>query len=138
MYHHDFAENDASLDVVLTSVLDSDVEAVAAGHHGTLRECIMTQTPDIELLRILKDWANLQRTGVSRSMPTATAGAIYHLTVAAALVHGNERITQAQRETLSTGMRWVAEQSWMEDEMRDLILTAAGRIEAEGNEADGA
>ncbi len=87
---------------------------------GTLRELIWDPAPPVELLRRVKDWANVGRLGQDALLPTALANGIYFLILAAALEHAGARITGLPDSELRAGFEWLDEQTWLESDFHPL------------------
>lgn len=86
--------------------------------------------PVIELLELVKDFAKSNLDHPESGLPSEIAATLYYTSIAAALVRLNARISKLSDADLRHGLRWTLEQSWLDDQTRELLAQAVGKITA--------
>lgn len=101
----------------------------------SFRDLFQAPAPARELLALVKDFAkaNLEQPG--RGLPKEIATGLYYLSIAAALVRLDVRITQLADADLARGLTWALGQPWLDEESRALL--AAARTRAASSAAKG-
>ena len=125
------ADDQIPLGDYLLAVLDSDISefpGLRTEATGTLRSCLMADQPQVDVLRSIKDWANLLRATRDKTLPGDLANGIYYLVIAVGLVRCDAIITGLGKEALRSGFVWLGEQHWLPDEMRPLIKGARAKL----------
>ena len=124
--------DEMQLDACFTDVLDTMLQHLPGLEYegpGTLRELIQDPAPPIELLRRVKDWANVCRLGQDAMFPAPLANGIYLLVLALATVQSGTRMTGQRDSELKAGYDWLLQQSWFESEFRPLVQRAMDSME---------
>jgi hypothetical protein len=94
----------------------------------SFNELLHHPNPPLELLRMVKDFAKLNRDRSESLLPGEVATVLYYLTIAAALVRLDERITTLSDHELKCGFIWAIEQKWIDDPARELLGLAEGKL----------
>lgn len=79
--------------------------------------------PPLQLLQLLKEYAKATR--ADGSLPAEVATVLYHLSVALALSHCGQRITDAPDAKLRAGIDWCLAQSWLDEGTRATLIQSA-------------
>jgi hypothetical protein len=85
-------------------------------------------SPAKELLELVKDFAKTNLDHPESGLPTEIASVLYYTTIAAALVHLNERISKLSGADLQNGLRWAQEQTWLDEKTRGLLAEASNKL----------
>lgn len=85
-------------------------------------------TPPIELLALVKDFAKANMNHSESVLPHEIATAIYYVSIAAAAVRLDERISVLPDAELLRGYAWVCTQDWIDPDSKALLLGAAERL----------
>jgi hypothetical protein len=85
-------------------------------------------SPAKELLETVKEFAKAHMDHPESGLPAAIATALYYTSIAAALVHLNERISKLSDTDLQNGLRWAQQQSWLDENTKDLLAKASDKI----------
>ena len=102
----------------------SRVPGCPVSGNTTIGQLLRSRTPDVEALRKLKGWLNIQRFSPARDMPAPLANGLYLVVLAVALTRCGERITGLADPQLRAGLEWLANQSWLDSELKSLVLSA--------------
>jgi hypothetical protein len=94
----------------------------------TFSELFAIAHPPIALLRLAKDYAKQADAQADDSLPPEVASALYTLSIAAALVRLNERITAMNDDDLRRGFDWVFNRWWIDAPSRDLAKQALAKL----------
>jgi len=97
-------------------------------------DLIHHSAPPLELLELVKNFAKANRDHPESGLPGGIASALYYTSIAAALVHLEVRISQLPDADLRQGLRWTAEQAWLDEKTKDLLAQALKKL-SEGKEA---
>lgn len=100
------------------------------GPAQTFAGVLFDTEPDVVLLVQIKEFAKTQRATPQALIPRNVATVIYLLSIAAALVHGGERITSLQDPPLREAFEWALRLSWIDDNCSALLSKAALRLHA--------
>jgi hypothetical protein len=84
--------------------------------------------PPLELLELTKDFAKANMDHAQSSLPNEVAAALYYTSIAAALVRLDARITRLPKADLRRGLLWTREQSWLDEDTKQLLLQAAAKV----------
>jgi hypothetical protein len=91
--------------------------------------------PPVELLELTKDFAKANMDHAQSSLPSEVAAALYYTSIAAALVRLGARISRLPEGELRRGLLWTGEQAWLDEETKQLLLQAAGKMGPAGGRA---
>jgi len=80
--------------------------------------------PPVELLKLVKDFAKANVDHPESGLPSEIASALYYISIAAAMVHLDTRISRLPDAELRRGLAWTREQPWL-DEITQALLTNA-------------
>jgi hypothetical protein len=86
--------------------------------------------PAKELLVLVKEFAKANMDHPESGLPTEITTALYYTSIAAALVHLDERISKLSDADLQNGLRWTQQQSWLDDKIRSLLADASKKLSA--------
>lgn len=84
--------------------------------------------PPIELLKLVKDFAKLNRDRTESLLPNEVATALYYLSIAAGLVRLGHRITALPNTELRRGFAWMLAQPWISGPQRELVEEAQRKL----------
>ncbi|HEX3624788.1 MAG TPA: hypothetical protein VH280_05105 [Verrucomicrobiae bacterium] len=84
--------------------------------------------PPLQLLQLVKDFAKANLDHPESGLPREIATAVYYASIAAALVHANQRISKLSDDDLQRGLRLTREQPWLDERTRSLLATALEKI----------
>lgn len=94
----------------------------------SFRDLFQHPSPPVELLVLVKDFAKMNLNQSASLLPNEVAAAVYYLSIAAALVRLNRRISALKDDELSTGFRLVLAQDWLDEPSRQLLDHAADKL----------
>ena len=94
--------------------------AQAGGRIENFGDLLHHPAPPVELLSLVKEFGKSGRTGAT-GLPQEIATVLYYASIAAALVRHGRRITRMEDKPLRDGLKWAAEQPWVDDATR-LVL----------------
>jgi len=92
-------------------------------------------TPPVELLVLVKDFAKANRDHPESGLPAEIASALYYISIAAALVHLDARITKLPDADLRRGLHLTREQAWLDAATKELLDAALAKISYGGKGA---
>jgi hypothetical protein len=92
-------------------------------------------TPAVDLLGLVKDFAKTNADHPESGLPREVATVLYYACIAAALVRLGTRISKLPEADLARGLRWAADQPFVDDESRQLLAGAAATLEPAGARA---
>ena len=98
------------------------------GRIRSFRDLFQHPAPPSELLELVKDFAKLNRDQPESVLPTEVATALYFLSIAAALVRLQRRITALSDEQLREGFVWALRQDWLDEQARGLLVSASAKL----------
>jgi len=84
--------------------------------------------PALELLELVKQFAKANIEHPESGLPGEIASALYYISIAAALVRLNQRITQLPDAELARGLQWTLDQPWLDAATRELLASARQRL----------
>lgn len=82
-------------------------------------------SPAKELLELVKDFAKTNLDHPESGLPAEIVSVLYYTSIAAALVHLNERISKLSDTDLQNGLRWAQQQPWLDEKTRGLLAEAS-------------
>jgi len=136
VYQHQMS---APISVDLAGLDPSCAEALRllTGAQGLLlnsfRDLFLHPAPPLDLLGMIKDFAKLNRHRSESLIPGEVAGVLYFLSIAAALVRWNTRITTLSDQELNRGFAWAQNQPWIDIPARDLFRQAEQHLSKGGS-----
>lgn len=86
--------------------------------------------PPVELLKLVKDFAKANVDHPESGLPSEIATALYYLSIAAALVHLDTRISKLSDADMQRGLSWAREQSWLDARTKALLDEALEKLGA--------
>jgi hypothetical protein len=84
--------------------------------------------PPVELLELIKAFAKANMDHPETGLPGEIAMTLYYVSIAAALVHIDTRISQLPDADLARGLRWTAEQAWLDEDTKGLLAQALNKL----------
>jgi hypothetical protein len=84
--------------------------------------------PPVQLLELVKDFAKTNIDHPESGLPREIATALYYASIAAALVRLDKRISQLSDTDLQRGLRWAAEQAWLDERTKGLLGAALKKL----------
>ena len=88
--------------------------------------------PPLELLQLTKDFAKANLDHPESTLPNEVAAALYYISIAAALVRLDTRISRLPDADLLRGLRWTIDQPWLDDQTRLLLHQAVEKTPVPG------
>jgi hypothetical protein len=85
--------------------------------------------PPVELLELVKSFAKANLDHPESALPGEIASALYYLSIAAALVRLDQRITRLSDADLARGLQWAGEQVWLDDATKELLAKALQKLD---------
>jgi DNA-directed RNA polymerase specialized sigma24 family protein len=122
---------EGGFDSWVADLLDTDVRKLLGYDYaatGPIRAYLSDESPRVEVLEHLKEWANVQRFTLSASPQGKLADALYFLCIAAAMVHLGLRITGMKDAGLRSGFESLMKANYLEPDLGQLVNTALGMI----------
>jgi len=101
----------------------------------TLGELFAHPQPPLELLKLVKRFAKQCRREPDNPMPSDLVMLLYFVSIAAALVRLNQRISELADRHLRHGMRWLGAQVWVDAGVKSLLAEALNLLR-ESEEGD--
>jgi hypothetical protein len=111
------------------------LEALAAAQGAPVRsfaDLLRDQSPPLELLEMVKDFAKANADHPENSLPKEIAAVLYYACIAAARLRLKARISKLPDADLGRGLRWAAQQPWLDEETRQLLVRALEGITPAG------
>jgi hypothetical protein len=119
-----------------------DLGAMSPGLAGKLRTlseatCLLLKSfadlfqhsqPPLELLKLVKEFAKLNRDKPDSLLPNEIATALYYLSIAAALVRLGQSISALPKPELRRGFVWLLAQPWLSGPQRELAEEAQRKL----------
>ena len=84
--------------------------------------------PPLELLSLTKDFAKANMDHPESSLPHEVAAALYYVSIAAAIVRLDARISQLRDAELQRGLLWARDQPWIDNQTREILVEALKKI----------
>jgi hypothetical protein len=103
----------------------------------SFRDLFQHPAPPLELLRLVKEFAKLNREQRESLLPSDLATVLYYLSIAAALVRWGERISALTDDELRRGFAWTLSQDWIDEAARELVVSARGKLPGGNGGAEG-
>jgi hypothetical protein len=97
----------------------------------SLADLLDHPSPPLELLGMLKDFARSKRTDPNSAFPSAIAMSLYFTAIAMALLRLDCRLSRMDDSALRSGMRWTANQTWLDQATRDQAAAAVRKLDGE-------
>ncbi|MCX6924146.1 MAG: hypothetical protein NT154_13185 [Verrucomicrobia bacterium] len=94
----------------------------------SFRDLFQHPAPPLELLRLVTDFAKLNREQRESLLPSDVATVLYYLSIAAALVRWDERISALSDDELRRGFAWANSQNWIDEPARELLGSASEKL----------
>lgn len=94
----------------------------------SMSDVIHHPQPPHELLAMIKNFAKARRQAAEGYVANEISVAIYFACIAASLVARNDRLTRQSDRELDDGLRWLAQQSWVDTTTRRLADEALLRL----------
>jgi hypothetical protein len=91
--------------------------------------------PPVELLELVKDFAKANLDHPESGLPAEIASALYYVSIAAALVRRDTRISKLPEADLRRGLTWTGEQAWLDEPTGQLLARALEKIAPGGKGA---
>lgn len=85
-------------------------------------------SPPVQLLQLVKDFAKANLDHPESGLPREIASTLYYASIAAALVHLDQRISKLPDAELKRGMNWTAEQGWLDEKTKALLANAVKKL----------
>lgn len=103
----------------------------------SFRDLFQHPAPPLELLRLVKEFAKLNREQPESLLPSDVATVLYYLSIAAALVRWDDRISALTDDELRRGFAWTLSQGWIDEPAKELVNSASemllrGKVGAAG------
>jgi RNA polymerase sigma-70 factor (ECF subfamily) len=96
----------------------------------TIGQLLRSDRPPLPVLQSLKGWFNLQRFSPVRDVPAPLANGLYLLVLAVALIRRGERITGLADPQFRAGLEWLADQRWLGEDLRTIVVAARDLLSA--------
>jgi hypothetical protein len=94
----------------------------------SFRDLLQHPAPPVELLRLVKEFAKLNRDQPDSLLPSDVASVLYYLSIAAAMARWGERISALSDNELQRGFAWAMSQSWVDEPARELLGSASAKL----------
>ncbi len=116
----------------LNSPLSSELEAhriippghaVAAGQ--TFQSALLTDAASLELIGLVKQYAQALRDGDNAALPKEVALMLYYLALATAWTRHRRRLSSLPLEKLMEGWTWASSRIWIDSQTRTCLENAA-------------
>jgi hypothetical protein len=101
----------------------------------TLGQLFADPNPPVELLKLVKRFAKICRGDPNNPLPSEIVMMLYFGSIAVALTHTTQQISDLPPGPLRRGMKWMSNQSWVTDQMRDLLREAIARLDRDSDSA---
>jgi hypothetical protein len=88
--------------------------------------------PPIELLALTKDFAKGNMDHPDSSLPHEVAAILYYVSIAAAFIRLDKRISQLGDAELERGLLWAKDQPWIESRIQGLLGEALQKLAKPG------
>jgi len=93
--------------------------------------------PPLELLELTKEFAKANMDHPESTIPGEIAAVLYYASIASALVRLGARITRLNDADLRRGLQWSRDQSWVDNDSRNLLAEALDVLAAEATKESG-
>ncbi|MGD0388982.1 MAG: hypothetical protein ABSC42_08510 [Tepidisphaeraceae bacterium] len=116
-----------------------ELMAKAGGAPSTLDELFRQAQPSFELLDLTKRFAKSCNLDGNSPLPREIAILLYYVSIAAADMRCQKRLSKLSDESLSRGLAWCGAQTWLDEPVRLVVDEAMGRAgQKKTAQADGA
>ena len=102
----------------------------------TLGQLLHHPRPPVELLRLVKRFAKMCRSDRANPLPSELVMLLYYASISAALARLDEPISDLPPASLRRGLTWLSDQSWVEQDVKSLLLDGLSRLNRSGPVAD--
>jgi hypothetical protein len=99
----------------------------------TFSDLLFHPAPPMELLKLTKDFAKANMDHPESGLPSEIAAALYYLSIAAAAVRLDARISQLNEADLRRSLSWLKDQPWIDDKTRALLAAALEKLSQNGD-----
>jgi len=97
----------------------------------TLNQLLHLPQPPVELLRLVKRFAKNCRSDPDNPLPAEIVMLLYYASIAVAQTRTDQSISDLPASALHRGLRWVSNQVWVDEQMRDLLRETLTRLDAQ-------
>ena len=107
------------------------IRSLAGAEGLTLRsfnDLLQHPHPPVALLRMVKDFAKLNRSHRRSALPPEVATVIYYAAIVVAALRCGQAISELEPAQLRKGLDWALSQPWLEDGLRALFEEAQSRL----------
>ena len=87
--------------------------------------------PPVELLRLTKEFAKVNRSHPDSPLPREIATVLYFAAIVVAMLRCGQRITRLGNDELREGMEWVIAQPWSDESTRSLFNEGIELLDAQ-------
>jgi len=94
----------------------------------SFQDLFLHPVPPIELLTLTKDFAKGNMDQPDSSLPNDVAAVLYYVSIAAALVRLDRRISQLGDAELKRGLEWAKGKPWVEPSIQNLLEEALQKL----------
>src|SRR5271170_5544606 len=94
----------------------------------SFQDLFLHPVPPIELLALTKDFAKGNMDHPDSSLPNDVAAVLYYVSIAAAYVRLNQRITQLGDAELKRGLEWARGKRWVDPVLQKLLDEALQKL----------
>jgi hypothetical protein len=105
-------------------------------------DVLLSDRPPLALLQLVKEYAKMgDRQGADAGLPEEVATVLYYAAIFVALSRCGQRISSLDDAALARGGRWVVDQPWVSQPVRQIVVEAMARLGGDGHisgSADGA
>jgi hypothetical protein len=91
-------------------------------------ELFLHPVPPVELLTLTKDFAKTNMDHPESSLPKEVAAVLYYISISAALVRLDRRISQLSDGELRRGLNWAKDQNWVAPQIQQLLAQALQKL----------
>jgi hypothetical protein len=116
----------------LSAEVSHQIEQAGIDPLLTLDQLLHDANPPVELLKLVKRFAKMCRRDRQNPLPSEIVMLLYYASIAAAMVRRDQAITDLGPASLKRGMGWLITQEWLTDELRGLLNSGLGWLEAHG------
>lgn len=81
------------------------------------------------MLRLVKEYAKMNRSKADSPLPSEVAGVLYFLSIAVARVRCGMRISHLSDRQLGEGVAWAQEREWVDPGTKELLREATSQLD---------
>lgn len=96
---------------------------------NSFRDLLHHAHPPVELLEMVKRFAKAYYLHPAESLPREIAGVLYFLSIGVARLRCKRRITELSDKDVGRGLRWTAEQRWIDRRTKELAQKCLKSLE---------